>query len=90
MEKLSLLTWKNIEKTSPKLKYSRSGTIANQNIEDISSDSSHTNAAAIKIIIRMGSWAIVKMNIASGGPKAKNVHPKNSETVIAYQFRGVL
>lgn len=38
--------------------------------------------ADIKMIMRMGSLAIVKQNMAKGGPKAMKVHPKNSVTVI--------
>lgn len=38
--------------------------------------------ADIKIIIRIGSFATNKQNIANGGPNAINVQPKNSNKVI--------
>lgn len=43
---------------------------------------SQKNALAISMMIRMGSIAIVNVNIASGGPKASKAHPKKSVTVI--------
>lgn len=61
---------------------SLSGTNINQTKDDSNREHSQKNAAATKIIIRMGSWAIVNVNIANGGPNAKNVQPKNSGTVI--------
>lgn len=42
------------------------------------------------MIILMGSAAMVNVNIASGGPKAKKAQPKNSITVIFFLYgRGV-
>ncbi|EFA03459.1 hypothetical protein TcasGA2_TC013452 [Tribolium castaneum] len=55
--------------------------------EDNRRETSQKNAAAIRIMIRTGSWAIVNTNIANGGPKAKKVHPKNSTKVIFLYFR---
>ena len=37
----------------------------------------------MRMIILIGSLAMVKMNIARGGPKARRPHPKNSMTVIS-------
>lgn len=37
---------------------------------------------AMRTITRSGSLAIVKMNIANGGPKAMKLQPKNSIIVI--------
>lgn len=59
-----------------------SGTKINHTNDDKSNAHNHKKAAAINIIIRIGSWDIVIENIASGGPNAKNAHPKNSGTVI--------
>lgn len=50
--------------------------------EEISSASSHKNDENINKIILIGESLIVKQNIASGVPKARNAHPKNSATVI--------
>lgn len=55
-------------------------------VEEINIETSQKNDAPIKIIIRMGSWAIVNVNIARGGPKAKKAHPKNSAIVILIVF----
>lgn len=43
---------------------------------------SQKNALTIKMMILMGSIAILKVNIANGGPNAKKAHPKKSITVI--------
>jgi hypothetical protein len=37
---------------------------------------------AIKIMMRIGSLDMVKVNIARGAPNARNVQPKNSIKVI--------
>lgn len=66
----------------PKAKYVRRGTTANHSIEESSRARSQKNPAAIRIIIRIGSWAIVNVNIAIAGPNAMKAHPKNSATVI--------
>lgn len=58
--------------------------IKNQTSDESSNEHNHINAAATKMIIRIGSCAIVIINIASGGPKAKKTPPKNSGTVIMY------
>lgn len=42
--------------------------------------------ADIKIIILIGSFAIVIPSIAADGPNAIIAHPKNSMTVILLQF----
>ena len=51
-------------------------------IDDKSNETSQKKEAAMRMMIRMGSWAIVSVNIAIGGPKARNEQPKNSTTVI--------
>lgn len=66
----------------PKARVSLSGSTANHSIEDRSSDTSQKKPAAIRMIILIGSCAIVKVNIAMDGPNAKKAHPKNSATVI--------
>lgn len=72
-----------MDMTIPMMVISLSGTNTNHTNDDRSNAQSHKNAAAIKIIIRIGSCAIVIVNIANGGPNAKNAHPKNSGNVIA-------
>jgi hypothetical protein len=57
-------------------------TITNQIIDDTNKEQSQKKAAAIKIIILIGSWATVNVNIANAGPKARNAHPKNSGKVM--------
>lgn len=37
-------------------------------------------------IILIGSFAIVKQNIANGAPNARKAHPKNSVTVIVITY----
>jgi len=74
-------SWKNTEKTTPKAIKSFSGMMAYHK-DEISSDSSQKKAAAMRIMIRTGSLAIVKTNRAKGGPKAMKVQPKNSGNVI--------
>lgn len=63
------------ENTIPKAGTVRNGTTANHIIDDINNDSNHTNAAAINMIIRIGSWAIENINMANGGPNAKKLQP---------------
>ena len=45
-------------------------------------ESKHATYLDIRIIILIGSLAMVKMNIAKGGPNARKPHPKNSMTVM--------
>lgn len=75
-------SWNNTEKTRPKARWSCSGTTAYQSIDDSSREMSQKKALAIRIIILMGSAAMVKVNMASGGPKARKAQPKKSITVI--------
>lgn len=58
------------------------GTNMNQTSEDSNSEQSHKNAAATKIIIRIGSCAMVMVKHANAGPKARKAQPKNSGKVI--------
>ena len=37
---------------------------------------------AMSMMILMGSLTIVRRNMASGGPNARNAHPKNSRSAI--------
>lgn len=60
--------------------------MAYHNIDDMSNDISQKNALAINMMIRIGSIAIVHVNIAIGGPKAKNAQPKKSIAVIFEQL----
>lgn len=82
------ISWKITEKTNPNTSLLRKGTTINHRNDDNNNESNQKNAAAINMIILTGSQAIVNINMARGGPKAKNVQPKNSETVIfsAYYF----
>lgn len=66
----------------PMIVYSLSGTNTNHTSDDNKSEQSHKNAAATRMITRMGSWATVIVNMANGGPKARNAQPKNSGKVI--------
>lgn len=75
-------TWIKIEIIIPIAVYSLSGTKMNHTSDDIKSEQSHKNAAATKMITRIGSWAMVIVNMANGGPKARNAQPKNSGNVI--------
>lgn len=50
--------------------------------DEIRNDTSQPNAAAIIIMILIGSLAIVKANITRGGPKASKEQLKNSARVI--------
>lgn len=72
----------NIDTIIPKMVTSLSGTTINQTSDDSKREQSHKNAAATKIIIRIGSCATVIMNMANGGPNARKAHPKNSGKVI--------
>lgn len=71
-----------IETIIPMIVKSRNGTNINQMNDDSKSEQSHTNAAATRIIIRIGSCAMVIVNIANGGPNARKAQPKNSGKVI--------
>lgn len=51
-------------------------------MDDSKKEINQKKELAINIMIRMGSIAIVKVNIAKGGPKANKAHPKKSMTVI--------
>lgn len=75
-----------MEMIIPKAVTSRNGKITNQMNDDSKSEQSHKKAAATKIIIRIGSWATVIVNMANGGPNARNAHPKNSGNVILLYF----
>lgn len=57
--------------------------------DDSNSEQSHTNAAATKIITRIGSWAMVMVNMASAGPNARKAQPKNSGKVIVSNVRRI-
>jgi len=46
--------------------------------------SAKKKALTINIIILMGSAAMVNINMASGGPKARQAQPKKSITVIFF------
>lgn len=72
----------NTETITPKNKYSRNGIIINHMNEESNKARSHKNDENIKRIILIGLSEIVKINIASGAPKARNAQPKNSATVI--------
>lgn len=54
----------------------------NHTKDELSSASSHRNDENISRIIFIGLSAIVKTNMASGAPNARNAQPKNSATVI--------
>lgn len=60
----------------------RSGTNMNQMNDESKSEQSHTNAAATKMMIRIGSCAMVMVNIAKAGPNVRKAQPKNSGKVI--------
>ncbi|GBP52998.1 RNA-directed DNA polymerase from mobile element jockey [Eumeta japonica] len=62
----------------PNTKYDRKGTTANHNKEESKNDSSQPKAAAIMIIMRTGSFAMVKANIINGAPNANSEQLKNS------------
>lgn len=69
---------RSTENTRPNASLLRKGITMNHKSDDIKNDSSQKKALAIRIIILIGSLAIVKANIARGGPNARNVQPKNS------------
>lgn len=54
----------------------------NHTKDEQSSARSQRNDEKISKMIFMGLSAIVKTNMASGAPKARNAQPKNSATVI--------
>lgn len=54
----------------------------NQMNEEISKARSHKNDENISRMILIGESEIVKINIASGVPKARKAQPKNSATVM--------
>lgn len=66
----------------PKTVTFRSGTNMNQTSDESKSEQSHTNAAATKMMIRIGSCAMVMVNMARAGPKARKAQPKNSGKVM--------
>lgn len=70
------------DRTSPMDVYARNGTNMNQMNDDRSSEHSQTKAAATSTMMRMGSWAMVNVNMANAEPNARNVQPKNSGKVI--------
>lgn len=55
-----------------------------QIVEDKSKEMSQKNALTMNMITRIGSTAIVRVNMAKGGPKAKQAQPKKSAIVILY------
>lgn len=57
----------------------------NHHIEDSTRERSQKKEAAIRMMMRTGSWATVKMKRTKGGPKARKVQPKNSAIVIFSQ-----
>lgn len=71
-----------MEVTTPTIVKVPSRVIKNHTNDDNNTEHSHIKAAATKIIIRIGSWAMVNRNIANGGPKTKKTPPKNSGNVI--------
>lgn len=71
-----------IDTIIPKIVISLSGTTMNQTSDESKREQSHKNAAATKMITRIGSCATVIVNMANGGPNARNAHPKNSGKVI--------
>ncbi|KZC08980.1 hypothetical protein WN55_11443 [Dufourea novaeangliae] len=75
-------SWNKTEKTSPNARCSWSGTTIYQSTDDSNNEVSQKKALAISIIIRIGSAAIVNMNMDIGGPKARRAQPKNSISVI--------
>lgn len=54
----------------------------NHHMEDRTRERSQKKEAAIRMMMRTGSWAMVKMKRTNGGPKARKVQPKNSAIVI--------
>lgn len=62
--------------------YDRNGSNMYQMNDDSSNEHSQTKAAATSTMMRIGSWAMVNVNIANDGPNARNVQPKNSGKVI--------
>jgi len=77
-------SWNSTEKTRPNARCSCSGTTAYQSTDDNSRDISQKKALTINMIILMGSAAMVNINMASGGPKARQAQPKKSMTVIFF------
>lgn len=77
------ITWIKTEQINPIDVYDLSGTKTNQINDENNNAQSQTNAAPTRRIIRIGSLATVSVNIANGGPNAKNVQPKNSGSVIS-------
>lgn len=53
---------------------------------DFSFEIYQANDEPMSKIILIGSFAIVKQNIANGAPNAKKAHPKNSATVIVFEY----
>lgn len=82
-------SWNNTEKTRPNARCSCRGTTAYQSTDDSSREMSQKKALAISMIILMGSAATVNVNMASGGPKAKQAQPKKSITVIVSPRREI-
>lgn len=56
--------------------------MANHMNDEINKAKSHKNDENISRMIFIGESEIVKINIASGIPKARKAQPKNSATVI--------
>lgn len=71
-----------IDTTTPTIVNTPSWVISSHTKEDNSSEQSHMNAAATKMIMRIGSCAMVITNMANGGPNTRKIPPKNSAIVI--------
>lgn len=71
-----------IANTMPNAKYVRKGATANHTKDESKNDNSQPNAAAIMMMMRIGSLATVSENITTGGPKASSEQLKNSARVI--------
>lgn len=77
-----ILTCMITAKTIPNASWDRRGTTANHTRDDTRNESSQANAAAIMMMMRTGSLAMVSANIAKGAPNASNEQLKNSARVI--------
>lgn len=61
--------------------------MTNHTKDEESNARSHRNDENISKMIFMGLSAIVKTNMASGAPNARNAQPKNSATVIIVSLK---
>lgn len=53
-----------------------------QNFDTLFGEFDNKPYLAMRMMIRIGSLAMVKRNMASGGPNARNAQPKNSRRAI--------